>query len=345
MTHPLSGLALAILLVASPCLAATEPPLDEWQTREGIRAEVRADFLREDYARLEARAEAYRAQQLRSPSGLWLLTVFDGGLNEVFDDRSLEWVVIQSRLINWLNAYPRSPTARLAAARMTLVSAWEIRGAGFANTVPDKSWQPFGEVVGKAETYLLKHKDIAAVDPNWYVMMFEIAAAQDWKRERFHKLLDEAYGTWPTFYQMHFAAADYLMPKWHGNAKEIEAFAKRSVEVTRAAEGESMYARIYWYAAQSQYVDFNLIRRSRVNWRRMRAGFEDVMKRYPDAWNLNNYARFSCEAGDWEKTKELMAKIGDKPVMKAWQYRPIFDACRKGQPIDEMIKEGSSVNI
>jgi hypothetical protein len=333
------AIAFAAVLASFSCLAEGAPPPTDAEVIVGVARQARSAFLTQQYDLLERQAENYRATKPRTHSGLWLLTTFDDVLEAMFYELDANNPAYVEEGVNeWLKAYPKSPTARLAFVRLQLAKAWNIRGRGYADTVPEQAWKQFHELVHQAENYLLKNKDIAAVDPNWYVMMFEVATAADWERPRFDKLLDEAYAAAPEFYNVHFAAATYLLPKWHGDAAELEKFANRSVEATRAIEGESLYARIYWYAAQSQYCEFNLVARSRVSWEHMKAGFEDVMKRYPDQWNLNNYTLFACEAGDWKKVRELMPKI-DKPDMRAWKDPQVFRACQDGKPIHEMLKK------
>lgn len=52
---------------------------------------------------------------------------------------------------------------------------------------------------------------------------------------------------------MYFNAVDFLLPKWHGSNEAIEAFARKSVKTTAEQDGQGMYARIYWYASQTNY--------------------------------------------------------------------------------------------
>jgi hypothetical protein len=50
----------------------------------------------------------------------------------------------------------------------------------------------------------------------------------------------------------------------------------------------------------------------------MKAGFERIVKDYPDPWNINNYAQFACRNEDWAAVSALSERIGSKPVMRAW---------------------------
>ena len=58
----------------------------------------------------------------------------------------------------------------------------------------------------------------------------------------------------------------------------------------------------------------------------------DVYKRqrYPDAWNLNNFAQFACAAGDREETAKLIRRLGDEPDPQVWRTPGQFERGRDG---------------
>ena len=79
-----------------------------------------------------------------------------------------------------------------------------------------------------------------------------------------------------------------------------------------------MYARIYWSASQTQYGR-DLFTDSDVIWEKMKKGIDDVLKRYPDQWNINNFALFACLANDKEKARELFNLIKQPIIWKVWK--------------------------
>ena len=115
------------------------------------------------------------------------------------------------------------------------------------------------------------------------------------------------------------------MPKWRGSHEAIGAFANGAVELTRETEGMGMYSRVYWYASQGDYGS-ELFEESKVDWARMRLAIADVLARYPDQSNINNFARFACLAGDAEETRSLLSRIeggwqcrnGTAPPIRGW---------------------------
>ena len=87
-----------------------------------------------------------------------------------------------------------------------------------------------------------------------------------------------------------------------------------------------MYARIYWFASQTQFQNA-IFTDSLVTWSRMKDGFEDIIKRYPDAWNLNNYAKFACLAQDKPKTREILERADFTIVPEAWNSPSLHAEC------------------
>ncbi|MFZ6678233.1 DUF4034 domain-containing protein [Undibacterium sp. Tian12W] len=308
---------------------------DEAENREKIENEVKELSINGKFAELEQMATAFRDPQARTSSGLWKLTLFYVGLSKSFrhntnDDEA--WSGIEGRIKKWQRAYPNSAAAQLAYTEMLLNRAWTVRGSGFAGEVEEKNWKPFYAYVEKARVYLEAHKKIASKDPYWYQQMEGIAKYQSWPENKMEAVIDEGLSKMPQFYPLYFDAIDYYAPKWGGNAHAIEKFARKALERTEAVEGYGMYARIYWYAAQTQYRN-RLFTESQVDWTTMKKGIDDVLKKYPDAWNINHFAKFACDAKDKGKTAELIGMIKSDVLPGVWGSQFAFEHCRRWSAI------------
>jgi len=277
-------------------------------------------FLQEKFKLLDKQADEYRVTQSRSSSGLWMLTHFYAGIGSVAntDQDEKYWRSIESTALKWVASNPDSAAARNVYADFLVRHGWKYRGGGWAHEVRMEDWKPFYEKLAKAREYLSQNKRIASTDPRWYELMLQIARAEGWERNKVDELIYEAVSKYPYFYQIYFAALDYLVPKWHGNREEVEKFANFTVKHTKSKEDMGMYARVYWYASQTQYGN-DLFVNSSVVWNKMKIGIDDVLARYPDQWNINNFARFACLAGDMNKTMELIGRIEGAPIPRAWR--------------------------
>jgi hypothetical protein len=297
-----------------------------------ISAAVQNAFLQEDFSQLEEVSRVYRTEKNRTSSGLWKLTLFYGGIGSAImtqtrgKETEAGFRELEEKIARWTQKYPASPSAHIALSMALINHGWAYRGDGYASTVKPEAWAPFRKYIAMARQNLERHKAVAAADPRWYETMLTVARAENWDRGQFDSLLNEALGREPLFYQTYFLALEYLLPKWHGGTQEIEAFAQDATRRTSKQEGRGMYARIYWFAAQTQFRNA-IFTDSLATWSRMKDGFEDVVARYPDAWNLNNYAKFACLAQDKPKTRELLKRADFSIVPEAWDPPSLRAEC------------------
>lgn len=325
-------LYVPLLLVAGLVLAQQSAVASEIEDRAVISGSAQKAFLRGDFSQLEDVSRSYRTTKSRTSSGLWKLTLLYAGIAAGIDaqaraqDREAAFRELEDTTTKWAQQYPGSPSAHISKSMVHIAHAWAYRGDGYASTVKPEAWAPFRKYISLARRNLEAHKSVAAADPRWYETMLTVARAEGWERDEFDRLLNEALDREPVFYQTYFLALEYLLPKWHGGTKEIEAFAQEAVRRTSDQEGRGMYARIYWFASQTQFKN-ELFTESFAAWSRMKEGFEDVIARYPDAWNLNNYAKFACLAHDKPKARELMKRIESTVVLEAWQPQSLRQRC------------------
>ena len=304
--------------------ASTAPAgAGELAEQDELAREVQDLVWGEQFDKLEAMADTFRAQGTRSASGLWRLSHFNAGLSKFLDSCAMSCEGILAR---WQARYPASPNPWLARTEHFILLAWEHRGSGSSDTVDEESWKPFFDNIAKARQVLEEHKNIASQDPRWYSMMLTVARAQGWSAADVSALIDEGLDRTPLYYPIYFNAVEYYMPRWYGDAAAIETFARAAVDRTRASEGLGLYARIYWYAAEAYYYD-NVFAASDVDWNEMKRGFDDVLAQYPDNWNLNHYAKFACVAGDSTKMLELIDRIEGQVIEEAFA-QAYLDACR-----------------
>lgn len=318
-------LFLFVLLFTTSNIAA-----NELEDRQVISDKVRTLFLLENYSALDAMASEYRNNGERTSSGLWKLTLFYGGIDMLPNIEVTTkdyWDGLEAKSSGWIKAFPESPSGYLAHTHILMRHAWMFRGSGWGYQVRSDDWKPFHEYVQKARLVLERNKEVASKDPQWYALMIDVATAQDWDMRQFNALLKEASARHPYFYQIYFEAVNYLTPKWHGSKEEIEKFARKVVGFTRAKEKNGMYARIYWVASQDNYGS-DLFTKSAVVWKEMSKAIDDVIEQYPDQWNINNFAYFSCLAGDSNKTRHLISMIEGKPIVSAWQNMDFYSQCK-----------------
>ncbi len=92
----------------------------------------------------------------------------------------------------------------------------------------------------------------------------------------------------------------------------------------------SLYARLYWYAAQ-RAGGIGVFYHHWPDWPSMKAGIHVVIARYPDNWNLNNFARYACAAGDFDESERLIDQI-EWPLMEIWEDYKTLHYCHNDTP-------------
>ncbi len=303
----------------------------ELEFRNGIEYEVKKNFFKRDFDRLDEIANQYRESQERTDSGLWKLTIFYYGFNKFLGSRIKDeeyWARVKGIVNEWVVLKPKSPAAHIVKGIVLKGYAWKFRGGSWAKDVPAEAWKPFKDNLAVAHEYMLENKSIASSDPHWYEVTANIKNTLGEEITSYRKLVNEGLDRFPEYYQLYFSAINYYAPKWHGSKQEIENFADEAVARISDSEGMGLYARIYWYASQTQY-NTRLFQESDVVWSKMKEGIYIVVKQYPDSWNIQNFAFFSCMARDRDMTKYLFDMMTEPMIKRAWKKQKYYDYCKE----------------
>jgi hypothetical protein len=311
---PATRCLVSVLAAISVCWSgAATAQFDSPRPLQRVSDEYLALLMKGSYDELERAAnEAHKNTSMTSDGQPRLSALYDcvGCADRLTDEL---WKLRRKRLQEWRAHYPASVSAKIALASFSIQYAWFARGFGYANTVSQESWALFKDRIETARKELEGLDEATKRDPGWYAAMLDVALAQGWPSERFDALYEEAVQKHPTFLPIHFTAASYYSPKWHGSMEKLRSVVEHAVEITRPQLGETLYARLNWSASTNEMFE-----NGQADWPRMKAGFERMIKDFPDPWNVNNYAKFACLAGDPRTVNRLAATIGDKPIAAAW---------------------------
>lgn len=316
------------VLIPATTIAATS----ELKDRVSISNTVIGLFNSNDFQNLEKISTEYLKLRSRTSSGVWKISIVNaaiqGAMVNLINKTSNELVFhdLESKVAQWQKLYPKSSSAIIAISQVNILHAGIYPSIGSSDFISQGLNQRYKKYIALARSNLEKNKDIAARDPRWFETMFTIARAEKWSQPRFDALLDEAAKNEPQFYQSYFEAAKYMMPRGGGSLEQVEAFALKAMRMTARQEGAGMYARIYWYVSEVEDGN-NLFKRTFAQWPLMKKGFEDIMSHYPDGWNLNNYAKFSCIAFDRVTATELLEKVRANFVEEVWRPQSLIFRC------------------
>lgn len=273
-----------------------------------MEADAIGFLLIEDFASLNAMAGALNNSKERLPDGRWKLTfVFSNLTSDIRKHDEHAWKSRLEQFDRWISKTPNDATPYIAKANALTSYAWDARGGGYANTVKESDSLLFKKRIADARTVLESVPQISKNSPMWYNSMQTVALAQGWTMEEYGKLFQEAVKKEPTYYFLYFNAATYFLPRWHGDAKEIARFVEYAVESSKSKEGQTLYARIYWSLLWA--LGDNTFGPENAQWPRMRQGFRDIVKSYPDNWNINAFVYYACMAKDFETVAQIAPKI------------------------------------
>ena len=171
-------------------------------------------------------------------------------------------------------------------------------------------------------------RTVGELEPEWYVIATRLLALQGRSEAADKALVFEGISRYPNYYELYFAGLEYVWYDSWGDKGRLEEFAQFAVRNTVADEGTSLYARLYWYASQIE-GGLKIFFDRWPNWPTMKVAIHDVIARYPDNWNVNNFARFACAAGDSGEAKSLIDQM-EWPIIDIWKDPDILRACSKG---------------
>lgn len=280
-----------------------------------------------DYQQLDRILLSLCAEDTRLPDGQPELMVFSRTFASLIGT-SKDWNGLGATLNAWRAKSPDSPAQAMIETMYWKAYAWHGRGGGYANSVPPEAWELFHERLAKASTRLEEVKAVAGNCPWWHSMNIEILIDSSAPRDRLNAAYEEAVKAFPASQQIHFSMSRSKEPKWGGAQGDFERFARRAASLSQRSEGGAMYARLYWIKDCNCDDAFGFGQPGDPDWKLMKAGFEDMLQRYPDqVHNRNKYASLACRANDLSTYWKLRRELGDNILDPLWPDSWKVDVC------------------
>jgi hypothetical protein len=328
----LFALTFIILGATAWQLSAVEVP-----SREAVLQMI----ANEQFAQLEKLTSDLRAQKLEFYRGYSKLSIVYGyllGFSNDTDDS--EWEDFIVKLQAWADAYPQSPTPRIALGNFYASWAWKARGGGYADTVTDEGWRLMKQRLEKAREYLEAAENLSVKDPEVYNALLRVALGQGWDKDEMNTVFQKGIELDPNYQQLYESKAYFLLPRWYGKPGEWEAFAEAAANTRGGDEGDILYMSIARSQAWSEQADF--FKNTSISYERMQRGFEAAIQRNPDyLWDVSSYCYFACVADDRDTAKKLFQKIdghwekevwGSENNFKQWEQWALQSGNRPSMP-------------
>lgn len=221
------------------------------------------------------------------------------------------WDQDLAKIKRWQSEHPASIGAKFAEARFWHTYAWSARGSAYASKVTKESWELFHERLAKANAVLDELKPHAKQIPGWYTQKIQLAIdTGDDKLAR--AMFEEGISLHRKFYPLYLVMARTYQPNWGGSDEEFEQFADDAVKLAQGFEGRGLYSRLFWAVDSTHGIPFISEQHPVPNWKKLKAGFTDLLKLYPKSDDiLNQYTSVACRSNDSKLYRQLRTKLGD----------------------------------
>ncbi|HQN12890.1 MAG TPA: hypothetical protein PK072_12885 [Quisquiliibacterium sp.] len=306
---------------ADGCAAAPEvDPADEGATVQRLRRM----YVDGRYAALDAVLDCLAGSSARFRSGRTGAGVAFQVLRQQLPGPPVEQVEFE-RVRRWLDERPTSVFAEFAALRLMYVEAWQLRGMKPDALTPDEARAVFQQRLEQAEGALRHAAPALGATPIWHSLMFAIALDARRPGTDPAAIFAQAVRRWPRHYDFYEAALSRMVPRWGGSWSVVDSAIRRWTARLAASEGESLYARLYASVFAGEGEDPHA---SRIDWRRLRRGFDDLVRRYPDPLHVNAAASFACLHRDAAWYRAALARVDPSDVRRdAWVGGTSPEAC------------------
>jgi len=265
---------------------------------------------------LESTFERWRPGGKQLGDGTWELAVFNHGLYNAFQTMTSE----TERLSAWKKQKPGSVAARYVEARMFYIHALRVKGDDPHTVHSSEAKAISAERLAKAAALLRKLKPHMRDSPAWYDTQIAVLVEQGSVAQA-RKVFNEAVKRFPQYHPL------YLTMSAAYKGKAFEAFANEAVELTKQFEGRGLYARLYRHIEQWHELPIDLQQSRYPHWPQLKAGYEDLIERYPASIALaTSFASVTCRTDDSELYRTLRSKASAYLDPASFSVIPV-DAC------------------
>jgi hypothetical protein len=339
MSRPSLLVPLAIALVAATCCnpssavgaerasehltekekaeaASLKPAKDPvWTEIVAFRFANRQLYNTRKFAELEKTATELRKEKPVFGNGYWKIAEFYHSFECREDEPESMWQLHEEIHKAWIEAFPKSITARTAYAAFLCDYAWRARTAANADEVTKKGWELFSERLATAREVIQKARALPEKDPILWVASLRVGLGENWPKEAFDLLMKEALALEPKLPDFHNRRAHTLLPRWHGEPGEWEAYAAEAAARPDSLGAET-YARIVMYLTS---YHGHIFRESKASWPKTRDGLKAMIEKYPESLSiLSMAALLAAMADDRASAKVWFDKIGDRYLVSVW---------------------------
>ena len=172
-------------------------------------------------------------------------------------------------------------------------------------------------------------RDRAKSNPYWYQLALDSALDRQAGDEEMDRLFAAGARDFPDYLPIYSSRLRALMPRWSGTIEGVEAFIhEASAQHPGRLSPDERYAVLYALYLRLEEDAINVFAAGNADWPRIQDGFLALRRRYPRSdLILNQFAKFSCMAGDEQQYRQLRPYIEDRWSSTAWSETKSVQKC------------------
>ena len=211
---------------------------------------------------------------------------------------------------NW----PESSESWLIKAEAYCQLAWQDRGGGYANAVPQEQWKKFFDKLTIAETAADKAWTLNSSNSQIATLMIKIDEGLQKKRPDMEMWFARAMDLAPNNYDACRCKLHYLYPQWYGSRDDMLAFGRECVANTNWGG----YVPITLVDAHTEFNQFSTTNEeTRLAYWKQPDVWPDIKAAYDRFFQLNpeetgiykNYASYAYHADQWTDFLKIAEKV------------------------------------
>jgi tetratricopeptide (TPR) repeat protein len=287
-------------------LARLDPkPFERVDTRANFERRVRDLFDKESFSELEPLVKPYRAKD-ECWVGCSALDTFYKVLQKPRKDDNASWEKHLARLDRWKKAMPESPTPWIALGDSYVHYAWVARGNGYANTITPEGGKSMTERMAAARACFEQAMKLNPPDAEAYRGMMEVLLLEGDSLDDLLKYFDAGRKIAPRYFPFYAALANYLLPKWHGEAGDVAKHAARLRREVGGDLGDEIYFRMAAYYMENYNADEDFLDHTGFKYDQLLPGIRVAQRDYPEN---NFYCNVGCYLACLGDDKELALQL------------------------------------
>ncbi len=265
-------------------------------------------FHNSHFDQLEKLYSTWRHENAMYADGISKISLLCKSLSRTIGGAEIKYSL--GKIKNWQKKSEDSFLSRYAEAAYWRSAAWNARGNGYANTVTKEGWILYGERLKRSLEILNQMQANASEHPCWHPLKIDVMIELGAPLTEIRSVFSKAIANFPEYHDTYFSMGRAYSPLWGGSRKSFDAFVREVVDKTRDFEGEAFYARLYWTVDADNNIPFHNESSQYPKWKNLKAGYTDLMKKYPDSqWNKNRFAEIACRTNDSQLYRQLRTNI------------------------------------